>query len=139
MGKRFLTTSLSVILVLLIQGGSLLSEAVHAPLVPAHADSDLELEPPPAAFHESQPDRQVYADLRGAANTDISLFPSPCVGDTSQVGSYPSPYGGMDMGGSVWEWVADWYQSDCYASSPDTNPTGLDSGINKVMRGGSRG
>jgi len=63
-----------------------------------------------------------------------------CVGDTSQVGSYPSgagPYGAMDMSGNVWEWVNDWYQSDYYDSPPYSNPPGPASGTNKVLRGGS--
>ncbi len=37
---------------------------------------------------------------------------SYCVGDTSQVGSYPlgaSPYGALDMTGNVWEWVNSWF------------------------------
>jgi formylglycine-generating enzyme required for sulfatase activity len=63
-----------------------------------------------------------------------------CVGDTSQVGSYPSgasPYGAMDMAGNVWEWVNDWYQSDYYSVSPPSNPSGPASGTSKVLRGGS--
>ena len=65
-----------------------------------------------------------------------------CVGDTSQVGSYPSgasPYGVMDMSGNVWEWVNDWYQSNYYAVSPHNNPPGPSSGTYKVLRGGSWG
>ena len=62
-----------------------------------------------------------------------------CVGDTSQVGSYPSgasPYGALDMAGNVWEWVNDWYKSDYYDTSPYSNPQGPDSGDTKVLRGG---
>ncbi len=63
-----------------------------------------------------------------------------CVGDTSRIGSYPlgaSPYGALDMGGNVWEWVNDWYQSDYYSSSPSSNPQGPDAGTSKIIRSGS--
>jgi len=57
------------------------------------------------------------------------------------VGSYPagaSPYGALDMAGNVWEWVADWFHSGYYASSPESNPKGPASGDYRVLRGGSR-
>jgi formylglycine-generating enzyme required for sulfatase activity len=63
-----------------------------------------------------------------------------CVGDTTQVGSYPlgaSPYGALDMAGNVYEWVNDWYQSDYYDVSPYKNPTGPLDGTERVTRGGS--
>jgi eukaryotic-like serine/threonine-protein kinase len=62
------------------------------------------------------------------------------LGDTTEVGSYPagaSPYGAMDMSGNVFEWVNDWYKADYYDSSPYSNPTGPDSGTNRVQRSGS--
>jgi len=62
-----------------------------------------------------------------------------CVRDTSPVGSYPdgaSPYGVLDMAGNVNEWVSDWYSSSYYSISPVSNPTGPESGIDKVLRGG---
>ena len=74
------------------------------------------------------------------ANSVNDATGSRCVGDTSQVGSYPagaSPYGALDMAGNVWEWVNDWYDSDYYDVSPYANPPGPASGTYKVLRGGS--
>jgi len=65
-----------------------------------------------------------------------------CVGDTRQVGDYPtghSPYQAMDMSGNVWEWVNDWYDAGYYDVSPYSNPQGPDTGSYKVLRGGSWG
>lgn len=60
-------------------------------------------------------------------------------GRTRPVGSSPSvasPYGCLDMAGNAWQWCLDWYQ-DSYAGIPDRNPTGPDSGHDRVLRGGS--
>ena len=58
------------------------------------------------------------------------------IGNTTSVGSYsPNGYGLYDMTGNVWEWCADWYGS--YSGSTERNPTGTDSGVARVLRGGS--
>ena len=75
--------------------------------------------------------------LANSYNDDTGSY---CVGDTSEVGSYPagaSPYGALDMAGNVWEWVNDWYSSTNYSESPPANPPGPGTGTHKVMRGGS--
>jgi len=59
---------------------------------------------------------------------------------TSPVGSYPegaSPYGALDMAGNVWEWTADRYGDQYYASSPYENPQGPETGDERVQHGGA--
>ena len=89
---------------------------------------------------------------KGARGTDGRTYPwgegidcslaqyLGCSGETVPVGSKPdgaSPYSALDMAGNVWEWVADWYDSDYYGNSPSNNPEGPASGGSRVLRGGS--
>lgn len=63
-----------------------------------------------------------------------------CNGRTMPVGSYPfdvSFYGVYDMAGNVKEWCSDWYDAAYYSVSPLNNPTGPDTGTQRVHRGGS--
>jgi len=57
---------------------------------------------------------------------------------TTAVGSYQSyknNYGLYDMHGNVHEWCQDWYSQN-YPSLPTEDPTGLDTGSYRVLRGG---
>ena len=89
-------------------------------------------------------DTRMYPWGNQAASCSLANFYDNgyCVGDTSEVGSYPagaSPYGVLDMSGNVWEWVNDWYSSNYYSVSPYANPQGPETGSYSVLRGGSFG
>jgi formylglycine-generating enzyme len=49
----------------------------------------------------------------------------------------PNGYGLYDMCENVHEWCGDRYRADYYASSPDRNPRGPETGTRRVSRGGS--
>ena len=59
-------------------------------------------------------------------------------GNTTAVGLFPygaSPYGALDMGGNVREWVSDWFDDNYYQNSPVENPHGPETGEKKVLKG----
>jgi formylglycine-generating enzyme len=57
---------------------------------------------------------------------------------TAPVGKFkPNAFGLYDMHGNAWQWCADRYGAEYYAKSPIDDPTGPDSGDDRVLRGGS--
>ncbi len=57
---------------------------------------------------------------------------------TAPVTEFPANgFGLHNMTGNVWEWCADWFAPDFYASSPTSDPIGPPAGTHRVMRGGS--
>jgi formylglycine-generating enzyme required for sulfatase activity len=60
------------------------------------------------------------------------------LGRTSKVGSYASnAWGLFDMHGNVWEWTADWYADSYGSANAVTDPTGAETGTQRILRGGS--
>jgi formylglycine-generating enzyme required for sulfatase activity len=104
---------------------------------PAAADVPFALEQTPAAG-SGRLQRYAWGNEFDSARTNTREAGR---GDATAVGSFSpqgdSPYGASDMTGNVWEWVADWYDSDTYSQAPSANPQGPATGTHRVLRGGA--
>ncbi len=74
------------------------------------------------------------------ANPRLANFAESLIGEPLPAYRYPlgaSPYGVLNMGGNVREWVADWFDGKYYLSSPYENPQGAETGTERSLRGGA--
>jgi formylglycine-generating enzyme required for sulfatase activity len=85
-------------------------------------------------------DALYYTWGNSRANPRLANFSESLIGEPLPVYRYPlgaSPYGALNMGGNVREWVADWFNDKYYLSAPYENPKGAESGTERSLRGGA--
>ena len=96
----------------------------------ARGDSDMRVYPWGNEFNLDIDGVTQHANVLGAADGFSGDAP---------VGSFPtgvSPWGCLDMAGSAWEWTNDWCCEE-FTESATENPYGLESGTQRVTRGGA--
>ncbi|MEM7112966.1 MAG: SUMF1/EgtB/PvdO family nonheme iron enzyme [Chloroflexota bacterium] len=85
-------------------------------------------------------DGRLYPWGNDSPTPNLAVFQSTSYDNLKPVDALPdgaSPFGVFGMAGSMWEWVADWYDEDYYAQSPGFNPQGPETGLTRVVRGGA--
>jgi formylglycine-generating enzyme required for sulfatase activity len=85
-------------------------------------------------------DGRLYPWGNEAPNQNRAVFNSDNFDNLKPVDALPngqSAFNIFGMAGSVWEWTADWYDEAYYTTSPSANPTGPETGLTRVIRGGS--
>ncbi len=94
-----------------------------------------------APFDDDAPQANIWQGTFPERNTNTDGFAT-----TAPVGSFgANPWGFSDMAGNVWEWCADWYRPDAYATAASANPKGPTEPFDpdepdqpkRVLRGGS--
>ncbi len=78
-------------------------------------------------------------DFSGSSNIyDVAWYNENSNNKMSRIGKkLPNEIGICDMSGNVWEWCEDFISNDYYQESPKSNPKGPESGVKKILRGGS--
>lgn len=67
----------------------------------------------------------------------LANFSDALIGESVSAYRYPlgaSPYGALNMAGNVREWIADWYDPRYYSYSPQVNPLGPRTGVERSLR-----
>jgi formylglycine-generating enzyme required for sulfatase activity len=85
-------------------------------------------------------DARYYTWGNSQATPRLANFAEALIGESLPAYRYPlgaSPYGALNMGGNVREWVADWFSNRYYFESPYENPTGPETGTERSLRGGA--
>ena len=91
-------------------------------------------------FAARSDDGRIYPWGNETPDEDKAVFASSSYDNLKPVDALPdgqSPFGNYAMAGSLWEWTNDWYDEDYYSISPRNNPTGPETSLNKVIRGGA--
>jgi len=73
------------------------------------------------------------------ATPRLANFAETLMGEPLPAYRYPlgaSPYGALNMGGNVREWVSDWFNNKYYLNSPYENPQGAETGTERSCAAG---
>lgn len=85
-------------------------------------------------------DARYYTWGNSAANPRLANFSKTLIFEPLPATRYAlgaSPYGALNMGGNVREWVSDWFFNKYYLNSPYKNPIGAETGTERSLRGGA--